>query len=106
MQQQGLLGQSPSAPVIAQPGAAPLTAQDIQAFRVRLNDLRNELQDAAERRNSIAGRLREADIDARPGYQARLQTLDNRILSIENEITSIVARMGNAPPSALITGTR
>jgi hypothetical protein len=106
MQQQGLLGQSPSAPVIAQPGAAPLTAQDVQAYRVRLNDLRNEPQDAAERRNSIAGRLREADIDARPGYQARLQTLDNRILSIENEITSIVARMGSAPPSALVAGTR
>ena len=70
-------------------------------MRNRLRDLRSELQDAAERRNSVAGRLRDADPSARPGYEARLQVLDNRIVSIETEITSIVQRMGTAPAAAL-----
>jgi hypothetical protein len=100
----------PPAPVAPQPfefdpRAAPRTAEDVQALRIRLNDLRRELQDAAERRNSIAGHLRSADIDARPGYQARLQVLDSRILAIENEITSAGAQLRNAAPSALIGGT-
>jgi len=82
-----------------------MTGEDVAAARIRLTDLRSELQDAAERRNSIAGRLREADLDARAGYQARLTVLDARIIGIENEITSIGARMGGAPPGALIAGT-
>jgi hypothetical protein len=82
--------------------SSDLTAQDVQAMRVRLNDLRSELQDAAERRNSIAGRLREADIDARQGYQDRLKVLDARILTIENEITRVGRELAAAPSSALI----
>lgn len=98
----------PSSPVVVQvtPGgqvASPLTAQDVRAMRTRLSDLRSELQDAAERRNSVAGRLREADPSARAGYEARLQALDTRIVGIENEITSIVQRMGTAPSEALAT---
>lgn len=103
--------QQPGAPVIVRvtPGgqvASQLTAQDVRAMRVRLNDLRSELQDAAERRNSVAGRLREADPSARAGYEARLQALDTRIVSIENEITTIVQRMGTAPSEALATVPR
>jgi hypothetical protein len=79
-----------------------LTAADVQAMRVRLGDLRSELQDAAERRNSIAGRLREADIDARQGYQDRLKVLDARIISIENEITRVGRELAAAPSAALI----
>lgn len=87
------------------PGASQLTRQDVQAMRVRLRDLRNELQDAAERRNSIASRLRDADPAARPGYEGRLQALDTRIIGIENEITRVVQLMGTAPPAALVAGT-
>ena len=81
--------------------ARELTTADVKAIRQRLKDLRSELQDAAERRNSISEHLSEADAAARPGYLARLEILDKRILSIENEITSLVALMGTAPPGAL-----
>src|SRR5687768_856385 len=107
MQSQQTTPRAPTAeaPIVFDPRAAPRTAEDVQALRIRLNDLRRELQDAAERRNSIAGRLRDADISARPGYEARLQLLDTRILSIENEITSAGAQLRSAPPAALISGT-
>lgn len=101
--QQQSVQPSPGPVITLTPGgqlATPLTARDIRAMRTRLDDLRSELQDAAERRNSVAGRLREADPSARAGYEARLQILDTRIVSIENEITSIVHRMGTAPSEA------
>jgi hypothetical protein len=98
-----------SAPVVVQvnPGGggllsgSQLSAQDVRAMRARIQDLRELLQDAAERRNSVAGHLRDADPSARPGYEARLGALDTRILSIENEITAINERMSTAPSSAL-----
>jgi hypothetical protein len=87
--------------LISKSGPGVLTAEDVKATRVRLNDLRSELQDAAERRNSIAGRLREADIDARQGYQDRLKILDARIFTIENEITRLGRELAAAPSEAL-----
>lgn len=106
--QQTLTQTSPSeAPVVFVPrSGTQLTAQDVQAMRVRLRDLKNELQNAAERRNSVAGQLKDADISARPGYEARLQALDTRILGIENEITRVVQLMGTAPTGALVSETR
>lgn len=92
----------PQRATAAAPGAVPLTGDEVQAIRIRLNDLRRELQDAAERRNSIANRLHGADPDARPGYQARLQVLDNRIIGIETEITTLAMQLRNAPASALV----
>jgi hypothetical protein len=109
--QQTITKRPPSEAVVVQvqpgsgllgPGASQLTRQDVQAMRIRLRDLRNELQDAAERRNNIASRLRDADPAARPGYEGRLQALDARIIGIENEITRVVQQMGTAPPEALV----
>jgi hypothetical protein len=66
-----------------------------------LRDLRRELQDAAERRNSIAGRLRGTDEEARPGMVARLKVLDDRIVSLEQEITGTGQQLANASGAAL-----
>jgi hypothetical protein len=41
----------------------------------------------------------------RPGYQARLQVLDNRIIGIETEITTLGMQLRNAPAGALVAGT-
>jgi hypothetical protein len=87
------------------PSAIPKTGEEVQALRIKLRDLRRELQDAAERRNSVAGRLRSADISARPGYEARLTALDSRILQLENEITRNDMLLNQAPPAALVAGT-
>jgi hypothetical protein len=92
-------------PYVVDPSAIPRTGADVQALRIKLRDLRSELQDAAERRNSVASRLRSADISARPGYEARLQALDSRILQLENEITRNDILLNQAPPAAVIAGT-
>ena len=96
----------------APPGARSLlgqegaqTAQEVQALRVKLRDLRTELQDAAERRNNVANRMLGADEAAKPGMRARLDELDARIISIEKDITATGAQLRNASPHALVAGS-
>jgi hypothetical protein len=90
-------------PLIAgQVSGEALTASDVEAFRIKLNDLREELQDAASRRNSIAERLPRADEGARQGMLDRLRVLDDRIVSLEREITVTGQQLTNAPHSALV----
>jgi hypothetical protein len=85
--------------------AVPRTGDEVKALRIKIEDLKGELQNAAERRSTVASRLREADIDARQGYIERLQALDNRILAVENEITVSVAALSRAPAQARLEGT-
>ena len=85
------------------PGVEAITtAEQVQAAHIRLDRLRRELQDAAERRNSISGNLRAADVEARDGYLKRLEILDERILTIEREITQTNLALSTAPPEALV----
>ena len=78
----------------------PRTGDELRALERRIEQLQEQLQDAAARRNTVAGNLREADEQARQGYVERLQVLDQRILAIENEISNSVKRLAEAPPSA------
>jgi hypothetical protein len=82
-----------------------LTGRDVEALRIKLRDLRRELQDAAERRNSIAGRLHGTHEGARQGMLDRLRVLDDRIVSLEKEITVTGQSLTNAPAPALIAAT-
>jgi cell division septum initiation protein DivIVA len=84
--------------------ALPMTAQDVRALRIRINDLREQLQDAASRRSNIAGQLRSADPSARPGIEARMGELDSRILRIEKDISEVTRQLTGAPTSALTQG--
>lgn len=79
-----------------------MTASDVEALRIKLNEMRRELQDAAERRNSIASRLPGADQAARGGMLQRLSVLDERIVMLEREITATGQQLANAPRSALV----
>lgn len=83
----------------------PRTGQEVQAVRQRLRDLKDELQNAAERRNSVMGRMRGAPERALPGLDARLGELDARILGLEREITRNNALLQRAPSEALMAGT-
>lgn len=98
---------APQAPQLPQPwvvdvSAVPRTGQEVQALRIRINDLKDELQNAAERRNTVAEHLKNADVRARPGYEARLQALDTRILGIEGQLTAAVSQLSAATPGALL----
>ena len=78
----------------------PRTGEEVRALENRIEGLREQLQDAAARRNTVADNLKSADEQARSGYVERLQILDTRILAIETEISNSVARLAEAPPSA------
>lgn len=78
----------------------PRTAEEYGALERRIRTLRDQLQDAAARRNTVADNLKSADEQARSGYVERLQILDTRIIALENEISNSVARLAEAPPSA------
>jgi hypothetical protein len=78
----------------------PRTGEEFRALQSRIRVMREQLQDAAERRNSVAGNLRSADEQARQGYVDRLKVLDARILGLETEISNSVARLAAAPALA------
>lgn len=92
-------------PYVIDASSVPKTGEEVQALRMRISDLREALQDAANRRNNIASRLREADPSARAGYEARLSELDTRIIQIERDITAATMALGRAPAPALLEGT-
>lgn len=83
----------------------PRTAEEFRALEQRIRSLRAQLQDAAERRNSVAGNLRSADEQARDGYLDRLRILDARIIGLETEISNSVARLADAPAMARVQAT-
>lgn len=97
--------QAPS-PWVVNEADVPRTGQQVEAMRVRQSDLRRELQDAAERRNSIMSRMREAPNAALPGLEMRLAEVDNRIVNIEREISRNASLMNRAPAEALLAGTK
>lgn len=102
--------QAPQSPQIirvvtpqAPPGVQAITtAEQVQAAHYRLDRLRSELQDAAARRNTITDNLRRADVEARDGYLQRLEVLDERIITIEREITQVNLSLSTAPSDAVV----
>lgn len=92
-------------PYVVDASAIPKTAEEVQAIRIKLNDLRSELQDAASRRRTNADQLRSSDSRAARGIEDRLQVLDSRIVQIEKDITANGALLRSAPAAALVAGT-
>ena len=93
---------TPSPYVITMPpGGIPATANQLRGYRERLRELRSQLQDAAERRSSVASQLRRADESARPGFEQRLQLLDAQIMGLQRDIAITGQLITNAPPDLL-----
>src|SRR5687767_9491439 len=80
--------------------AVPQTGAEVRATRIKIEQLRTTLQDFAGRRNSVASRLRDADVEARQGYQDRLANLDANINQLQNLITQATLALSNAPAQA------
>jgi hypothetical protein len=100
---------APQAPRTTSPdviGGVPRTGEEFQSLRIKIDQLREQLQDAASRRSNIAGQLRTADQAARAGIESRMGELDSRILQIERELTTSSMQLAQAPASARIAGTQ
>jgi hypothetical protein len=81
----------------ATPVEIPRTAAEIQRLRAKGKELGNQLESATDRRNEVISDLKDANVDARPGLEARLQVLDQRIVSLEQEIEANSRAIANAP---------
>lgn len=66
----------------------PTTNAEINALRRQRSELSNQLQSAAGRREELAIELANAGPASRPGIQARIDLLDQRILQIESDIAT------------------
>lgn len=79
------------------PQALPTTAAEIQRLRAKANELSSQLRSATNRRDDVLGDLRSASSEARPGLEARLKVLDERIVSLEQEIAANSRAIANSP---------
>lgn len=77
--------------------AQPRTRAEVQALKAKRSELSNQLESATDRRENVAEELAEASPAARPGLEARLQTLDTRIVQLEQEIAANGRALANAP---------
>ena len=74
-------------------------------MRSMRDELSDQLQSAAGRRQRLAGEIQRADPSARPGLQARIELLDQRILQIEQDIATTGALVARAQGQITSTGT-
>ena len=64
----------------------PTTRAELSALRAQREEMSDQLQSAANRREGLAKDLTSAEASARPGIQARIDQLDQRILQLESDI--------------------
>jgi hypothetical protein len=79
------------------PDGVPMTREAVRSMRGQRSELSDQLQSAAGRREELAQEMATASPAERPQMQARLNQLDERILSIETEIARTGALIARAP---------
>ena len=85
------------------PNGTPTTRQELIALEHKRSQLSEQLQSAASRRRSLANELRSADGAARPGIEARLRVLDDRIVKLEQELDRTGDQLANVPGNVIET---
>lgn len=100
---------APSAPgataVQVAPEAAPRAAMTLDALRAMRRELSSQITSATNRRNQLAEQLREASPAERPGLEARIAVLDERIVQLEQQIAES-GRLLTENPMALVASSR
>lgn len=72
--------------VVTTINGVPQTFAEVRTLRAQRSELSNQLRSAQGRRDDVAEQLANASAAERPGLEARLKLLDERILDIEAEI--------------------
>ena len=97
--------QSPVAVVTTIDGV-PQTVVEVRSLRAQRSELSNQLQSAQRRRNEVVEQLSKSSAAERPGLEARLKLLDERILEIEGEISRTGELIAKTPGNLLSTSTQ
>ena len=85
------------------PGGA-MTRQDVANLRARRSELSDQLESATGRRRSLAEQARRADGVSKAGLEARIATLDQRIVRLEGELDEVGQQL--ASPQAATYGAQ
>jgi len=91
--------QAPTPTVIID--GVPQSFGEVRALRAQRSELSNQLQSAQRRRNEVVEQLKNATEAERPGLEARLKLLDQRILEIEGEISRTGDLIAKTPGNLL-----
>jgi DNA repair exonuclease SbcCD ATPase subunit len=77
--------------------AQPRTAAEVSALKAKRSELSRQLESAAGRRKEVERDLNRANDVTRPGLEARLKTLDARLVQLEQEIAANGRALASAP---------
>lgn len=97
-------GEATQLTVVSPPGV-PQTVVEVRALRAQRTELSNQLNSALGRRDDIVDQLRDASASERPGLEARLKVLDDRIIELEQEIARTGELIAQAPGNLLSNST-
>ncbi|MGH7663120.1 MAG: hypothetical protein ACRENI_02305 [Gemmatimonadaceae bacterium] len=105
MHQDPEISPPPPPPPLPVPVAADqLTRQEIAGIRAAREELSNQLESAAGRREDLVEELRMADEVTRSGLEQRIAVLDQRIVQLELDIAETGRQLTSAP-GGLVEGT-
>lgn len=78
----------------------PTTREEVRAIQAQREQLSNQLESVADRRSQLARELSGMAADeAKPGVEARIQLLDQRILQLESDLANTGRQLSMAPPN-------
>jgi len=76
----------------------PRTSGEVQGLLSRRDELSSQLSSVTSRRNSLSEQVRSApDGASRTGLEARIRLLDQRILQLETDISTVGQQLAAAP---------
>jgi hypothetical protein len=74
-----------------------MTRAEVRALQSRRTELSNQLSSAQGRRDDLAQQLADPKAVDKPGLEARIKQLDDRILNIENQIAENGQQLASIP---------
>ena len=76
----------------------PTSPEEVAALRARREQLSDQLESVSDRRSQLVQELNRISVDAaRPGLEARIQLLDQRILQLERDLSTTGQQLAAAP---------
>jgi hypothetical protein len=83
-----------------------MSRQDVANLRTRRSELSDQLESATSRRRALAEQIRRADGVNKAGLEARLATLDQRIVRIEGQLDEVGQQLASPEAAQYVATTR
>ena len=87
------------------PGGA-MNKQDIANLRAQRSELSDQLESATGRRRALAEQIRRADGVNKAGLEARLATLDERIVRLEGQLDAVGQQLASPEAARYVATTQ